>query len=155
MIEVICEYCGKKFLKELKYIKRTKHNFCSNECCCKFLTMNNRITLKCSYCGKEFIRGKSKLKNSKSKLYFCCKKCKDLAQRCDSKILNKNLVRKDYRTTAYLNKEHKCERCGLTDKRCLCVHHINGKHNDNRLENLMILCENCHKIIHYENKMAG
>lgn len=24
------------------------------------------------------------------------------------------------------------------------LHHINGVHNDNRLENLQILCPNCH-----------
>ena len=43
MIEVICEYCGKKFLKELKYIKRTKHNFCSQKCSAEFYN-SHKIT---------------------------------------------------------------------------------------------------------------
>lgn len=45
-------------------------------------------------------------------------------------------------------KEHKCEQCGLTEWQNkpipLQLHHINGNRNDNRLENLQVLCPNCH-----------
>ncbi len=63
-------------------------------------------------------------------------------RRSSSSIL-KRLVENGY-------KEYKCENpeCGIS-KWCgkgitLQVHHINGNHNDNRLENLQILCPNCH-----------
>lgn len=39
-------------------------------------------------------------------------------------------------------KEAKCEIC--SDTECLELHHINGDHYDNRLENLQILCIKCH-----------
>lgn len=43
---------------------------------------------------------------------------------------------------------HKCECCGLTEwlgqPITLEIHHINGKHTDSRLENLQLLCPNCH-----------
>jgi hypothetical protein len=45
-------------------------------------------------------------------------------------------------------KEHKCEMCGITEwngeKAPIELDHINGKRNDNRIENLRILCPNCH-----------
>jgi hypothetical protein len=45
-------------------------------------------------------------------------------------------------------KEEMCENCGITDwngqKLSLHLDHINGKRDDNRLENLRVLCPNCH-----------
>ena len=45
-------------------------------------------------------------------------------------------------------KEHKCEKCERTEwegeQIPLELHHLNGDHHDNRLENLQILCPNCH-----------
>ena len=47
-------------------------------------------------------------------------------------------------------KPHQCERCGLTEWQGQAIplelHHINGNHNDNRLENLLLLCSNCHAL---------
>lgn len=45
-------------------------------------------------------------------------------------------------------KKDQCEDCGLTEWRGrplnVELHHINGDGNDNRLENLQLLCGNCH-----------
>lgn len=45
-------------------------------------------------------------------------------------------------------KEYKCEKCGNTEwygkPIPLELHHINGDNTDNRLENLQLLCSNCH-----------
>ena len=47
-------------------------------------------------------------------------------------------------------KKYKCENpeCGLSEWHgkpiSLQLHHINGNHHDNRLENLQLLCPNCH-----------
>jgi len=42
----------------------------------------------------------------------------------------------------------KCEKCGRTEwegqQIPLCVHHIDGNHINNQIENLQVLCPNCH-----------
>ena len=47
-------------------------------------------------------------------------------------------------------KEYRCERCGLTEwlgkPIPLQIHHIDGVHNNNLLENLELLCPNCHVL---------
>jgi hypothetical protein len=41
-----------------------------------------------------------------------------------------------------------CEQCGLREWRgeplSIALHHVNGVRDDNRLENLQLLCPNCH-----------
>lgn len=49
-------------------------------------------------------------------------------------------------------KERKCEICGQTEewmgkKMSLILDHINGKYNDNRIENLRIVCPNCNATL--------
>lgn len=49
-------------------------------------------------------------------------------------------------------KDPRCEECGLSEWRgrplSLELHHRNGVRDDNRLQNLAILCPNCHCLTH-------
>lgn len=50
-----------------------------------------------------------------------------------------------------------CECCGLSEWQgkplSLEIHHINGENTDNRIENLQLLCPNCHSLTkHYRGR---
>ncbi|MFH1454881.1 MAG: HNH endonuclease signature motif containing protein [bacterium] len=71
----------------------------------------------------------------------------------DILIKNSNFQSFKLKKRLFLNglKNKKCEECGWAklskDGRIpLELDHINGNHRDNRLENLRILCPNCHSL---------
>ena len=69
-------------------------------------------------------------------------------------ILTKDSTFQSYKLKKRLLKEgikdNICENCGLEQWQGTAIplelHHINGNNRDNRLENLMLLCPNCHAL---------
>ena len=113
----------------------------------------------CAYCTKQFYKQPSHKteKNCKSGLYFCTRLCKDTAQRfggikeISPHIGNVGIYA--YRAIALRNKASVCERCGYCKMpEILEVHHKDRNRENNTIENLEVLCPNCHQEEHYSEK---
>ena len=69
----------------------------------------------------------------------------------NSTYTNTNNLRNKLFNEGY--KEKRCEKCGLTEwlgiEISLELHHKNGNNLDHRIENLIILCPNCHSQTHH------
>lgn len=152
---VCCERCDNNFLKR----KNSKTKFCSVECANN--TKRNRIELECFECGKKFERVKSKaLNSSKHDRHFCSRKCKEKAQSLIGSCLEirpdhygTGSQPKSYRKKAFNELDKKCNKCGY-DKYLdiLQVHHKDKNRLNNNIENLEILCPNCHMEFHFLEK---
>ncbi len=163
MITRLCNYCKKEYNAEPRYLNRNQGIYCSRKCAGyakypldkKFPDPNQT----CAWCKITFYRRPSSAP-SKSGLYFCCRQHKDEAQRLggldaimpshygEGKFL-------DYRTIARQAYEEICNRCGWADEPAiLVVHHRDHNRENNFVENLEILCPNCHYLHHYKTKSA-
>jgi len=92
--------------------------------------------------------------NKKKPNRFMAKKLDDILVENSSYYTSNNLKKK---LIKYGILENLCFECGINEwngKELVChLDHINGISNDNRLENLRILCPNCHsQTITYANK---
>lgn len=108
---------------------------------CKQSTLN--LYLKKMNIDYEGNQGSKGICNNKNKKYIPAKYYIDNEVIIASHKLKKKLIKDKI-------KEYKCERCGRTEWEGepipLELHHINGNHYDNHLENLQILCPNCHSL---------
>lgn len=154
--------CEKTFKAPLREINRGNGKYCSKYCSGNHVRGKrkkvNEANVSCANkdCKKPFYKTPSKMKNSKSGLHFCCRECKDRSQKIGgiTKIMPQHYGSSDYprnyRKTAFNNLPHKCNRCGWDE--CidiLQVHHIDHDKTNVSIENLEILCPNCHTLYHY------
>jgi len=150
LIESNCKICGNIFYKR----PSSKQKFCS--LLCSNSRFKNSVELFCDFCNKEFSRPTSKLKNSKSGLVFCSRSCKQEAQVMgDSRF---DSIRPDhygtgestYRTRALKEYGERCNRCAYSSYvEILQVHHKDKNRTNGSIENLEVLCPNCHAVEHY------
>lgn len=164
-IKRLCKFCKKEYFAEKREINRGKGIFCSHSCSSLFYHKNKEVikkipNVKCANCKKDFYKSKLKQKNSKSGLFFCCRACKDKAQRIGGiKEIQPNHYTNKLRSTSHkgLIKRIKginfCEKCGYNKHiEILQIHHKDRDRNNGDLENLIVLCPNCHLWEHYTVK---
>jgi hypothetical protein len=99
-----------------------------------------RIEKVCPVCGKKF---KEKKGCPKEKITCSCK-CSNTYFRSGKN--HPNWSDDAYRTTCFLEHEKKCVICG--EEQIVEVHHYDGNHSNNKIENLIPLCPTHHKYCH-------
>lgn len=142
------------YMKRVNYTKELLEEKIQN--CYSFAELCRRLGLKPEGSNPKTVRkkldefgvdyshftGKAWNKNSENPVY----REKYLPNLCEhSSLSTSNTKELVYRLGL---KENRCEICGISEwqgKPITCeLHHINGDSTDNRIENLQILCPNCH-----------
>lgn len=139
----ICSNCNAEFIYEGRHSKRNKNFFCSYDCYIVFKT--KKVNVKCDWCDKEFLKKRSDI--ARTKHNSCSHKCSY-----------------DYKKWTGLSEENpivngvKVHRIIATQKlgRELLpeeeVHHIDGNHTNNKIENIIVLSKSEHAKIHAARK---
>ena len=153
-MNVTCKTCSKEFNKLPSQIKKSNNNFCSRSCAAKY---NNTI-----YKVKEnkYCLSCNKILSHRHKIY-CDISCQHQKQNTDyitrwkngeeSGITGKSTSKiiKMYLLEKYNNS---CAICNwsminpFTKTLPLELEHIDGDYTNNKEENLIILCPNCHSL---------
>ncbi len=111
--------------------------FCSRECYGIFC----RKEVSCIVCGKMILAGLNKKTCSRA-----CSNINRTGTKYKTGIFKKDKV-KTYRhlKMRLMNIRGKtCQKCGYAKDKILQVHHIDENRNNNDLDNLQLLCPNCH-----------
>lgn len=169
-----CDYCGEIIHKEPNQLKGKKNHFCSRRCQWKHFSENysgknnslwtDRILVNCDYCGK-------KLNKPRWEVYehnFCSQNCfhKWLTPKISGENnhnWNGGSSSKPY-THIFIHKLREkirirdnleCQICNLSQeenlrkyRKKLNVHHIDGNKTNDKLDNLISLCNKCHSKVH-------
>lgn len=157
-----CLHCKKNFEAPLKEVNRGNGRFCSIDCgnAHKRGVRRKPDNCSCAVCQKTFRRPPNKLKLSKSGLYFCSRKCKDLANTIGNPYSleeiwpdhfgTRSSDKSIYRKICFSKYEKKCYQCGY-DKipEVIQVHHIDRNRENNDISNLIPLCPTCHEENHF------
>lgn len=154
--DIKCKVCNKVFYVPSYRVKTAR--FCSLNC--QNHKQYERFKFNCLQCGKESSDSPCRLGIRK----FCSIECYNTFQvdrKSDQREKRRLAIASarikgqlgnsgpSTRKFAFLNKEGKCQFCGYDEyKCCLDVHHIDQNPNNNKIENLAILCVICHRKVH-------
>lgn len=84
MIEVICNYCGKKIKVHICKLRRNNNFYCNNNCYKKW-KISNRKEIECCICGEKRILPSCRIKSNVTGQFYCnsCRKKERIKLKCD------------------------------------------------------------------------
>jgi Zn finger protein HypA/HybF involved in hydrogenase expression len=139
----LCKNCQ----STISYQKRHTNNFCNQSCSASYnnIRKERKYKFECIYCGELNIgkRGGGKYCNSQ-----CANNHKKLKTKIEWFENGKVPSWKALKNIIIEERGYKCEVCGISEwnnkNLVLELDHINGLHTNNELDNLRIICPNCH-----------
>jgi hypothetical protein len=142
-----CNWCKKSIYKRPSHFTAHKKHFCDFRCQKNSEKSNNtKQCVKCSHCNVEITRTRRRLRSSKSNNHFCNVICRNRFL-INHRWKNKDTV-KDHghlRMRVINRDNNSCANCLYNeDIRMLDIHHIDGNHRNNKMENLLSVCVWCH-----------
>ncbi len=140
-----CVICKTLIYRRPSQIEKSKGGvFCSVKCYGK----STRKEIPCSVCGKLILSGLNKK--------TCSRSCANIHRAGISYKNNspKSIVKSQQSIKIRLLEKigRKCERCNYDKYQILEIHHKDRNRANNNLENLLLLCPNCHAEEHLLEK---
>lgn len=138
--------CDKSIYRRPGEIKKNSGNvFCSLTCYGKFC----RKEKPCLVCGKPILAGLNKQTCSRS----CSNKHRiGIRYKLGGPRKDKVKAYKMLKIRLIKERGEACERCGFKKFEILVIHHKDRDRSHNELENLELICPNCHAEEHYFEK---
>ena len=140
----ICDYCGVEFDYQGHHKKTNAHFFCSKKCAYEF--KKNQLTVSCDWCGADITRKASAVFRF-GPHNFCDRGCYqdfinfEKAGSKNQKVCGRVLYR------ALMEK--KLGKKLTSDEE---VHHIDGNHENNTMENIKVMSSSEHSKLHAAQK---
>ena len=139
----MCDNCFETYENRNRHKKRNNNFFCSKKCANEFRTKKKFV--RCDWCNKQIYRKSSDIKRNRHN--FCDIGCYIDYVNFDKSTVNDKIVcgKKLYRLIV----ESHIGRSLASHEQ---IHHIDGNHDNNNIENLVILSCSEHSKIHAAEK---
>lgn len=139
-----CAVCNAKFTHIASRANKAK--YCSPKCYHKAMSQKGTVRGECAHCKTEFFTSPSR------KRKYCCMACVNKVAKevwlPEFTTVRKKMVNRGMLTS--------CVRCGYSEyPEILGVHHKDRNRKNNDLNNLEILCPNCHSLEHRKHTPHG
>ena len=109
-----------------------------------------------SHFNKRISRNKIRKKCPVCKLYFFtlnnAREKETCSHSCSNTYFRTKENGKEYRHKAFKKHGYACNKCLDKRRYVLQIHHKDEDRNNNKINNLMVLCANCHLEIHFQIK---
>ena len=140
-----CLICGEPIYKRPHEIQRNKKRvFCSMAC----YGISCRKESPCVICGKLILSGLNKKTCSRS----CANKHRTGIKYKINRPRDKVISQRALKIRLLENRGQNCERCDYSKCEILQVHHKDRDRSNNNINNLELICPNCHFEEHYLGK---